>query len=1092
MKVSQPDLIKIVERASTIAERLSVGQSPSRRHRFIPDLAKVNDQLISSRLDAWCQAVARGNTEKFAQRLAWDNLNVSTVSRVLGAVQLVNSQHLPAWAETLREVLQTDLSAGDASVHRCLNPEDLVPFEEVYLPFIQVARQKLITQAGADYSLLSEEAHIGLERSLLLRLASLCSRCLELEFSIVRSLKQSSLSRALGRQQSNPARNQYRDFVNFTTGGLLSFFQKYNVLARLAATATDFWLEATHEFLQRLASDLPTLQQTFPEATGQIIAVQPMLSDPHNRGRTVIAIIFASGLKLIYKPRALGLEVAYFELLSWFNQHQAPLPFKLLKVINSGTYGWMEYVEHLPCADAAAAQRYYQRAGMLLCLLYLLGGTDCHYENLIASGEHPVLIDMETLMHPCVCESDNYSGEVGVLSLSIQQFWDSVLNSALLPRWDFSADGRIAYDISGLGGVGEQPNSFQIPTWKQVNTDNMALEYESSTMPTQANAALLNGVTLLPSDYVEEIVDGFQQMYQFLMEQEVLLATHSPLAALAHQQVRWIFRESKVYGLILSKTLQPKFLKDGADRSIELDVLSRAFLAVDKKPRIWPLLAVELQAMEQVDLPFFRANTGSDVMTVHPDINIEACFKEPSYDLVITRLKQLSGADLALQIAIIRGSLFLRGAGGLGSDASTALADPESDLEALAKLTPAQMVQEAVVIAQDLQQRAICAPDGSVTWIGMRYVPESRRLQLQPLYYGLYDGVSGVALFLAALVKITGDAQLRDLALRALQPLRKMLQLYPFQPKVARQVGIGSATGLGSDIYALVRVSEFLHEPDLLEVAKLAACAIAVESIAAERTFDLMGGVAGAILGLLALHQATLDPDVLAQAIACGNHLLENRIASDSGFRAWATVNDKLLTGFSHGAAGIAYALLRLAKITSSQVFLAAAEEAIAYERSVFSPTDGNWPDLRSFNTGATQPGFMVSWCHGAPGIGLARLGGLKMLDTAEIRQEIAVALNTTQQFGLQDIDHLCCGNFGRIEVLLVAAQKLSRPELLKTAQKQATWLVTARQTGGFHLFPNLPRDVYNPGFFQGTAGIGYELLRLAHPALFPSVLLWE
>src|SRR3712207_8377597 len=45
------------------------------------------------------------------------------------------------------------------------------------------------------------------------------------------------------------------------------------------------------------------------------------------------------------------------------------------------------------------ALRYYERAGMLLCLFYVLEGTDCHYENIIASGEYPVLIDTETLMH---------------------------------------------------------------------------------------------------------------------------------------------------------------------------------------------------------------------------------------------------------------------------------------------------------------------------------------------------------------------------------------------------------------------------------------------------------------------------------------------------------------------------------------------------------------------------------------------------------------------------------------------------------------------------------------------------------------------
>jgi lantibiotic modifying enzyme len=47
----------------------------------------------------------------------------------------------------------------------------------------------------------------------------------------------------------------------------------------------------------------------------------------------------------------------------------------------------------------------------------------------------------------------------------------------------------------------------------------------------------------------------------------------------------------------------------------------------------------------------------------------------------------------------------------------------------------------------------------------------------------------------------------------------------------------------------------------------------------------------------------------------------------------------------------------------------------------------------------------MTSWCHGATGIGLARLGSLAILDTPDVRQEIAIALKTTLKFGLQDIE---------------------------------------------------------------------------------------
>ena len=1095
MEVSQQDLIKIVEQASTIAERLSGGRNPSRRYCFIPDAAQANHKLINSRIEKWRQVVAQGNQEIFAKRLAWDGLDVD-IAQVLGIVRLADAQQLPVWAETLQEVLQADMETGYAGTYRCLNPEAPIPFEEVYLPFVQVARQKLIAQTGVSYQLLSEKAHTSLERSLLERLASVGAQSLHLEFSTFRLLKQSSLSRLLGQLQGSGAKEHYQNFIKgLITGGLLSFFQQYSVLARLMSTVTDFWVEATAEFLQRLASDLPIIQQTFQEDTGEVVAIKPFLSDSHNRGRSVIALTFASGLKLIYKPKNLALEAAYLQLLDWCNQQRVLLPFRLLKVINRTTHGWVEYVEHLPCEDEAAAQRYYQRAGMILCLLYVLGANDCHQENLISSGEHLVLVDMETLIHPHSRDIAYKSEEVEAQSLTIQQFFDeSVLRVGLLPRWEFRAEGQVAYDFSGLGGVDGQEFPFEIPKWKQINTDNMALEYESSKMPTQANAPSLNGITLSANDYVDEIVDGFQQMYQFLMERrEVLLMTDSPLAALASQRVRFVFRATEVYGRILVKTLHPKFLRDGVDRSIELDVLSRALLAAETKPSVWSLVRVELQALEQLDIPYFTANSDSDDLTVSPELKIAGCFKEPSYDRVISNLKGLSNANLAQQIIIIQGSLYSRTTYEHGSAAPTERTAPDPNLNPI--LTQTQIVQSAVAIAQELQQRAIYAADGSVNWIGMGYIPQAQRLQLQPLDYSLYDGVGGVALFLAALEKITVGAGFRDLALRALQPLRKTLQDkdLKFQPKITKQIGIGGATGLGSIVYALVRSSQFLNEPELLDLARLAASGITQESITGDRSFDTMAGVAGAILGLLALYEETVEPAVLKQVIACGHHLLNNRMKSDSGPRAWATADGKLMTGFSHGAAGIAYALLRLYKTTQESAFLEAAAEAIVYERSVFSPTAGNWPDVRSFSLNAGKPLFQTGWCHGAPGVGLARLGGLTILDNPEIRQDIAVALNTTQQFGLENLDRVCCGNFGRMEMLLVAAAKLSRPELQETAQKQGAQVIArAKHTGGFYLLPEIPKDVYNPGFFQGTAGIGYGLLRLAYPDSLPSVLLWD
>ena len=127
------------------------------------------------------------------------------------------------------------------------------------------------------------------------------------------------------------------------------------------------------------------------------------------------------------------------------------------------------------------------------------------------------------------------------------------------------------------------------------------------------------------------------------------------------------------------------------------------------------------------------------------------------------------------------------------------------------------------------------------------------------------------------------------------------------------------------------------------------------------------------------------------------------------------------LAGFSHGAAGMAWALLELAALTRKERFRTTALAAIAYERSLFSPEKGNWPDQhkleatdRARNDG--RPKFMTAWCHGAPGIGLARLGSLQYLDNAKVQAEIDAALKTTLAQGFGHNHSLCHGDLGNLD----------------------------------------------------------------------------
>ena len=1072
MKISHQTLASIAARASSLQERLS--------SQFVTDETKTVPDQVENRIQQWCKTSAKGNPEQFSRRLAWEDWQLEQITAILGEIRLSEGMPLPAWIDTLQEVIKyihhskTTISTSD----RCFKVEEPLPFETICLPFVEIARHRLLDSVGSNWDLLSLDAHITLERSLLARLSRIAAQTLQQEFLNFRPLPSQS-------------QQYYQTFVGkLLEDGLLSFFSQYNVLAKLMSQVTDFWVESISEFIHRLAIDRTQIEQTFGQQPDRVIALQYALSDAHNRGRTTIGLTFASGLKIIYKPKNLALEKAYCQFLDWLNCHDSPLPWKVFKVIDRSTYGWVEYIEHQPCPDIPAAKRYYQRAGMLLCLIYGFGGTDFTCENLIASGEHPVAIDLEMLMCHPVKGIDESTSNSTATSLSQQQLVDSVLRTGLLPRWEYGLNQQ-AYDGSGFGGGEHKTGPYAQPKWHNVNTDSMELRTEPVQIPPTANIPTLPNGTKLPlGEYVDDLVLGFEQMYCFFREkQELLIAEDGCLAIFSGLPVRFIFRNTRIYGAILNQTLKPQFMENGADRSIQLDLLSRGILPFKDRLGLWQLLKLELEDLANLDIPHFTAPADSDVLPLNSNGSTLPYFTSSAYDTAIARIKNFSEADLIQQVAIIRSALYSK----IARQASTNYISSYVLSQPLVAITPKsseQLVESAIVIAQELRKRSVVAPDDSVNWIGMTYVPQLQQFQLQPLEDNLYDGRCGVALFLSALFKITREPSYYHLALDALKPLRNTLQTLTekSQLQIGQKMGIGGASGLGSVVYALVTISQLLEDSSLLDDAQQAALGITPEIIAADNQLDVIGGVAGAILGLLSLYQLCPQSLWLERAKLGGWHLLQKRTSSPSGFKAWATIQKKFLTGFSHGAAGIAYALLRLYEATNQLEFFEAAQEAIAYENSVFCFNIGNWQDLL-----AKTPSARTNWCHGAPGIGLARLGGLTILDTEAIRQDISVAIETTKKFGLQGIDHLCCGNFGRSEFLLVAAQKLKQEELWETIQQQVAYcLERAEKSGGFQLFPHLPPDAYSPGFFQGTAGIGYELLRLAQPDLLPSVLLWE
>jgi type 2 lantibiotic biosynthesis protein LanM len=319
------------------------------------------------------------------------------------------------------------------------------------------------------------------------------------------------------------------------------------------------------------------------------------------------------------------------------------------------------------------------------------------------------------------------------------------------------------------------------------------------------------------------------------------------------------------------------------------------------------------------------------------------------------------------------------------------------------------------------------------------------------------------------------------------------------QEQFSKAPNIGAFDGLSSPSYLLTHLGALWHEPALFrEAERLSERLPAL--IAKDNHRDIINGSAGCILSLLSLHAVRPSRRTLEIAIQCGDQLLGTAQPMLQGI-AWETLSgEPPLGGFSHGTAGIAFSLLKLAAASGQERFRHAALAALAYDRSLFVPELNNWADLREFPDQTRKPKriskppaesgrkCMVAWCHGAPGIGLGRLGTLAQLDDAQIREEIDIALNTTMQYGLGGNHSLCHGALGNIELVLMAACLLNRPDD-RAALEQATALIAGSiEANGW--VSAVPLGVETPGLMIGLAGMGYAMLRLAHPDKVPSMLL--
>jgi lantibiotic modifying enzyme len=154
----------------------------------------------------------------------------------------------------------------------------------------------------------------------------------------------------------------------------------------------------------------------------------------------------------------------------------------------------------------------------------------------------------------------------------------------------------------------------------------------------------------------------------------------------------------------------------------------------------------------------------------------------------------------------------------------------------------------------------------------------------------------------------------------------------------------------------------------------------------------------------------------------------------------------------------------------------------MAWERTLLEPARHDWPvRVAGPAPGAVERRYLGAWCHGAPGIGLARVARLARREDDGARADLDVALAFAAGAALPEADHLCCGTASRLALLAAAGRALGAERALADGRALARRaLARAGGRGGWAVTPGVePSERSDVGFFRGYPGLAWSLISL-------------
>ncbi|MCR4567499.1 MAG: type 2 lantipeptide synthetase LanM [Pseudobutyrivibrio sp.] len=822
------------------------------------------------------------------------------------------------------------------------------------------------------------------------------------------------------------ARNEKKQFVEFLKNSfgkkedLISFYKGYPVAARVATARTHYMIKNYTNILEHVNKDYKEIEEFLGKKNLVLTDISLSTGDSHEQGNSVSILKF-DDKKLVYKPKDLRINQAFESFVDWYVEKSSMLEIKIPKGIYKVNYAYNEFIEKIYCKSEREVERFYTRYGYLVAICYLLNINDLHLENIIASGEHPVIIDMETLFQMPA----QITGESAYIDMLKRLETESVAASMLLPN-QLHMGGKDKINLSALNGKGgELEQELLVP--KNVDTVDFHFENIKGRFGGGDNIPQYGEEKDVDiSKYNLLIIEAFEQFMKFILEHKT--EALEALELFKGKKVRALLKSTERYAAMIRYANHPRYNEDMKYRE-RLMMNIWAYPYRDKR-----IINSEVKDLLFNDIPIFFTYTDSrDVIDSFGKEYLDY-YEISGYEVSRKKILMLTDKEIKLQKTIMALALgimnpFLNDRGG------------RLPIEQEAKVV--NYMAQAKDLANKLMLEAY-EKEGECAFINLDCNQEEE-WELKACELDLYGGLSGIAVVYLELYRATKE--------------EKYLDFYHMLMKSAinqaKQASVSSAfTGRLSPIYPLLLEKKYLktvYDIDYLKNVMKALDALTEDQMEKYENHDYITGLAGIIrllkLVMEYLPEAGLKEETLEKYIS----LAEKRITKEYE-------NKKSKEGMAHGISGMMYGLVSGGKYDANKV-----KDLLSYE----------------YHAGV-NPEKDFKWCWGYPGMIQARIAINKIDRSVVDKRQLNSLIRKFEAILNESVasDSLCHGTGSIVTTLKMIYEYTKDNKWLDYLKKYMADMYMHSLYEGYRV--SKVSDIESKGVFDGIYGVAWLYLYAA------------